>query len=305
VPRSTPGHWHEAVDGTLVHQPIGRFAEPREIARHAGTSARPIRAGVQPSLRDRAALCIVFPAYLAPLSGVPLIVERFVATIPGIRWRRIYLVCTCGGYELVNAVPALKSLKRTLHRLGGRPAGEYSVRMPMNNLDYDHIPVPIERSTEKIVAKSVATVEEIAARILSGRPGKHHFARSITNALLTPMHLALRRSCIAALERYAGERPGTAASFRELIPRTDRAILVDDRCTGCGTCAKVCPAGNIRMIENAPRFGGTCEMCFGCDEWCPANAIHHWGRAQGVKYHHPAVTVRDMTGDRRSRPLSD
>jgi flavodoxin len=61
---------------------------------------------------DAESIGIVFPSYLAALSGLPLIVERFVRKIADIESMYIFAVCTCGGYECVNAFPPLYELKR-------------------------------------------------------------------------------------------------------------------------------------------------------------------------------------------------
>jgi MinD superfamily P-loop ATPase len=86
----------------------------------------------------------------------------------------------------------------------------------------------------------------------------------------------------------------TKLNYFELIPLTDKSIIVDEKCISCGTCAKVCPVNNIKIIDEKPQFQHRCEMCFACDEWCPSTAIHHWGRSEGVKYHHPEVKTSDM-----------
>jgi MinD superfamily P-loop ATPase len=79
-----------------------------------------------------------------------------------------------------------------------------------------------------------------------------------------------------------------------LIPITDKSIVVDEKCNGCGICVKVCPVNNIKIIDKRPELQHRCEMCFACDEWCPSNAIHHWSRSEGTKYHHPEVKIADM-----------
>lgn len=108
-----------------------------------------------PTIRiDENRMILIFPAYLAPLCGVPLIVERFVGCIEKIESKYIIAICTCGGYESVNAIPPLKKLEKIIKSIGGALSEEYSVRLPMNNLDYDHIPVPIEKSSEIIISNS-------------------------------------------------------------------------------------------------------------------------------------------------------
>lgn len=237
---------------------------------------------------------IVFPTYLAALHGVPLMVETFVERLDDLAAKRMFAVCTCGGHEIVNAVPALWSLARVVRDAGGRLAAEYTVRLPMNNLDYAHIPVPIETDEATIVHDAERQVDDIAARVLKGRRGRLHLARRLVTFALTPMYAMMAKACMKALRELALEPGDSTLGFRELMPLTDRSIRVDDACTGCGTCARVCPARNIEMSEGRPNWLHRCEMCFACDEWCPRDAVHHWGRPDGAKYHHPAVKARDL-----------
>ncbi len=54
-----------------------------------------------------------------------------------------------------------------------------------------------------------------------------------------------------------------------------------NKCTGCGLCAKVCPAGAIEMVPNerfrtkkGPRFiHYRCIFCGLCADHCPTKAI--------------------------------
>ena len=223
-----------------------------------------------------------------------MIVDGFVRKLEDLPSKRIFAVCSCGGYEIVNAVPPLKNLARLVRSLGGRVSGEYSVRLPMNNLNYDHIPVPIERDSALIIERSEVAIADICSRISTGRREKHSLARSIANLILAPMNIVLAKACLKSLKDMAKEPVDSPLGFQELIPLTDRSIGVDGNCSGCATCTKVCPVGNILMVEDRPVWQHRCEMCFACDEWCPQRAIHHWSRAEGVKYHHPSVKAKDM-----------
>jgi ferredoxin len=237
---------------------------------------------------------IVFPSNLAPLSGVPLMVERFVQKAEDLRSVRIFAVCTCGGYECVNALPALSRLRKIIKACGGRLTDEYSVRLPMNNLDYDHIPVPIVRDQGLILDRGKRKIVEICGLIEKKKSTKHRTAKRLFQSLMTPFYLLMRKSVTDALKEKAKEPKNTKLRYWELIPLTDRSIALDEACSGCGTCAEVCPANNIKIIRGRPEFQHKCEMCFACDEFCPSNAIHHWSRMRGVKYHHPEANFSEM-----------
>jgi len=271
-------------------------AVARAIAMSVGTSPVSIPEVVDsPTISTPAeTVGIVFPAYLAPLYGVPLIVDRFVRRLDGIRSKHLFAVCSCGGYEIVNAVRPLKNLAKLVRSLGGRLFAEYSVRLPMNNLDYDHIPIPIERDSGVIIEKSKVAIADICTRITLRKREKHHLVRSLVNFILIPMNAALARPCLKSLSEMAEQPADSHLGFRELVPLTDRSITLDENCTGCATCTRVCPVHNILMVNDKPEWQHRCEMCLACDEWCPHKAIHHWCRANGVKYHHPAVSIKDM-----------
>jgi ferredoxin/flavodoxin len=243
---------------------------------------------------DAESIGIIFPSYMAPLSGQPLIIERFIRKIANIESLHIFSVCTCGGYECVNALPSLKKLKKIIRSCGGKLSDEYSTRLPMNNLEYDHIPIPIIRDHEIIINRSKTKIDDICYRIINKRGTKCKIAKILFNLLMEPVYEMIRQSVIDSLKEKAQEPIDTKLKYFELMPLTDKSIAVDKKCTGCGICAKVCPVNNITIVEKRPEFQHKCEMCFACDEWCPSNAIHHWSRSIGVKYHHPEVKLTDM-----------
>lgn len=272
------------------------FALAREIADRIGAELISI-----PTLADAASIHvdaesigIVFPSYLAPLSGLPLIVERFIRKINNIGAHTVFAVCNCGGYESVNALPSLHRVDTIISSCGGKLHAAYSLRLPMNNLDYDHIPIPINRDTEEIIRKSKAKINRICDSIIKKRRTKYRLVKKLFLYLMEPIYRLMRPAVIKELKQKAQVPADSELDYEQLMPLTDNSITVDAGCTGCGICEKVCPVNNIEIVNCKPEFQHGCEICFACDEWCPTDAIHHWSRANGVKYHHPEVRLTDM-----------
>ena len=49
------------------------------------------------------------------------------------------------------------------------------------------------------------------------------------------------------------------------------------KCTRCGTCYSLCPLDVIVVGEDgrpSVRYPDECQLCFICQEECPARAIH-------------------------------
>jgi ferredoxin/flavodoxin len=278
------------------------LAVAREIAKGLGGELLSMPAAVRRQRVEPRADCVglVFPVYLAQLYGVPLIVERFVTRLVGIEKKYIFAVATCGGYESFNALPALKNLAKLVRARGGRIAAEHSVRLPMNNLDYSHIPIPINKDQDLMFERCHRKVAAICDDIRRERRMRYGIAKSVLNWAMTPLYRMLEAAYLKELRKYAGELEGSNVGFRDLIPRIDKSIKCDDQCDGCGTCAQVCPAENIAMSEDRPTWLHHCEMCLACAEWCPRRAVHHCMRADGNFYHHPEVKVSDMLRQARA-----
>ena len=75
----------------------------------------------------------------------------------------------------------------------------------------------------------------------------------------------------------------------------DKDYNVNDSCTGCGTCASVCPAKNIELTNGKPLFKHTCEGCVACIHWCPQKALNYKNKTQNRnRYHHPKVKAEQL-----------
>ena len=84
-------------------------------------------------------------------------------------------------------------------------------------------------------------------------------------------------------------RPFTRGYPEETVPLSPRFrgydfAWVEDRCTGCATCAKACPHGCIEIVTHPKEDGrynidvfdvdvGKCMVCGLCVEACPYDAL--------------------------------
>jgi ferredoxin len=78
-------------------------------------------------------------------------------------------------------------------------------------------------------------------------------------------------------------------------PKADRNFSVDDTCTRCGLCERICPVGDIDRVDGKPTWLGRCEQCFACLHGCPEAAIQYGRKSRKQpRYHHPRITVGDL-----------
>jgi ferredoxin len=227
-----------------------------------------------PSVTDREriktgadTLGIIFPAYYTQM---PKIVEKFIGKLSGIETKYIFTVVTVGGI----AGGVLNHVSEKLVRVNGSLAAGFIVRMPANYIHNSNALPPFLQN--RMFRKWQRKADEIADYINSGESGRRESFNPVMTFLFTKN----------LEKRY---RKGA------LSPDIDKNFHVDDTCTGCGTCEKVCPVGNIKLVDGKPLWQNHCEKCLACIQWCPKEAIQYGTVTQKRKrYHHPEVNLADM-----------
>lgn len=104
--------------------------------------------------------------------------------------------------------------------------------------------------------------------------------------------------------------------YMEVEKEYDKGFFTDGRCTGCGTCAKVCPTRNISIQEKHPVWNHNCHGCNACVAYCPTKAIQfktpkayeELGTIiskmlrlpeKRKRYHHPMIKAKDLIRDKK------
>ena len=97
---------------------------------------------------------------------------------------------------------------------------------------------------------------------------------------------------------------GMMRPFRSRIlgNKFSRRFIINDECNKCGTCASVCPSGNI-SISDEVLFHDRCETCLACIQLCPKNAIHLKKEKSGVRFKNADVSLKEIieSNDRSSK----
>jgi ferredoxin len=195
----------------------------------------------------------VFPVYMW---GLPLIVARFLRRIRDAQDRYYFAVATYGG----SPGATLRQAAAVLSENGNTLAAGFAVRMPGNYTPMYGAFAP--KKQQKFFDKEKARIPEIAAAVREGKQVAPEVSNPLVNWLLSK-HF------------YSFAAPH--------IPEMDKSFWVEDKCTGCGTCAKACPAGNIVMEKGRPSWQHRCEQCMACLQWCPECALQYGKAKAGIK----------------------
>jgi ferredoxin len=69
------------------------------------------------------------------------------------------------------------------------------------------------------------------------------------------------------------------SGFGHKTGRYSSKLKIDnDKCIGCGLCAKLCPMKNITIKEHKAVSGDQCTMCYRCINKCPGQALTLLGK---------------------------
>ncbi len=87
-----------------------------------------------------------------------------------------------------------------------------------------------------------------------------------------------------------------SAGFPTVNKLLNKSMHVSDACIGCGTCAKLCPKGNIEIRGGKAHVGKNCIACMTCVQYCPKEAINVGKITRNrERYQNPNVRQDELT----------
>jgi ferredoxin/flavodoxin len=202
---------------------------------------------------------LVVLGYPTQFSNAPLMVRDFIRQHPTL-WDRKHLICltTMGAFSGDGAGCAARVLKR----YGAVVDGGLQVHMPDSVCD------------KKALKKSREENHEIVVEA----------GRKIDRAAKQIKKETYPREGLSFFSHVLGLF-GQRLWFYGKTSHYSAGLTIDQkRCVGCGTCAKVCPMGNIQMQavpspspDDEPLAravpGTRCAMCYRCISLCPTQSI--------------------------------
>lgn len=205
----------------------------------------------------------VFPLYYVNL---PRIVQGFIERAEFAGSPYIYAVVT-KGFPVVGS--ALGYLGTICSAKGQRLSFASYVLMPNNDIVY--CTVPDERRARKLNDAANAKLDRL-------------------------FPLIERQTRRIDPEPLGFIRKARQEFFLTHLKTSWKSFYANERCTGCGLCARSCPVKNISMANGKPVWGSRCEECEGCLHLCPVEAAQHGNTTQGKRrYWHPAVPKGPLT----------
>jgi Pyruvate/2-oxoacid:ferredoxin oxidoreductase delta subunit len=253
-----------------LSQWIKEIAEQREVPT-AVIMIDAVTSDNQPEAGSDRLFGVLFPAHglMAPWSMI-----KFLLRMPRGKGAAAISGATRGGIRLGKVViPGAVGLGNFMAALilvlkGYRIKGLFSLDMPVNmiNLHWGMHP----RNAEAILQRARSKVEPVVTRLLDG---KRLFAtRNNLWELIWGAGLLYLIPLFPVLYLLIG---------RIFM---GKLMFSDNRCIGCGLCAKFCPNHGVVMKtvgrQRRPYWTFHCEVCLRCMGFCRQKAIeagHSWG----------------------------
>lgn len=202
---------------------------------------------------------------------LPAPVKTFISSLYAVeKGKHIHVFCTTSGFTADGAYVSHRRFKEK--------------GLTIDSAAHFTMPFHLYIST----GHKAQTDEKVIQRILAGCGRR---VDAYVNALLEGKASVRGRRFVwlGALQRL----PYLAGRER----RKNRMGVEEARCTHCGVCAALCPAGNIEFMD-VPHFAGNCAQCLRCYAFCPASAITLDGRLHDMRFGRPYSLP-----DKRFKPL--
>ena len=206
----------------------------------------------------------VFPLYFL---SFPKIVMDFIEKFDFSGKEYIFIAVTRGTKGMGGVIAHMKEI---LRKKGTALSAGFYIDMPGSDVTFI-LPVPDRARQKKLLDSADMKIQEISSKLIAE---EKFYEREFVGFLryIRHSHVYLK---------------GLVNGWKNLY--------FDENCNGCGICEKVCPLNNIRMTDKKPVWGADCQLCEGCLNFCPKEAIQYGKKTIGkMRYHNPRCSWKDI-----------
>lgn len=207
---------------------------------------------------------IIFPVYCF---GTPIIIKEFLNKLQ-VQSGSYLFGCSSYGGLLAGA---MRIFQKEAIAAGHTLRAGFAVQMPGNAIMvYDRV---ADKKQKKMFDTFEKRIPEIAGKIKEKAPHKMEQFPFPFNLLLSALH----------------------NPFMKSLPQSAKQFHTTESCKLCGQCEKVCPVGNIEIIDKKVLWGEKCEQCMACIQWCANEAIQFADKtANRSRYHHSCIGLEEI-----------
>lgn len=231
---------------------------------------------------------LVFPVHALTL---PIAVKRFLEHADVSACSYFFAVATRGG----SAFKGFEKINRLLAKKGKQLDARCILNMGNNEARHGPYAAPTQAELSSMEETALRKLDELAECLQNRRKYLHEDADKkydiVENPILNHLMENLVVTGIAASEYIGGVQ----------------YFFNDERCSGCGSCEKVCLSQKITMHDGKPVWQRNvlCYMCFACLNYCPLQSVQiksipgvPSSTRENDRYSHPYASAADIAAQK-------
>ena len=231
--------------------------------------------------------------FVFPCHGltIPIPVRLFLRTLDLTTSEYLFAIATRGG----TIFRGFSTIDKIINKQGKCLHASFIINMGMNDPKLKSFNVPTNEEL-KAIEMSVQQKLKLIQNTIINHETYHDDTSGVTFSRFSPLNYILERLVPFAAHHIA--------------PKVKKYFYADLKCTGCGTCEKVCLSRKITMVNDTPSWQHNieCYMCYSCLNYCPSQAIQIYSKfymksftEEKGRYPHPYARIRDIA-NQKSQP---